>query len=228
MRWQVKSCALFAIVFVWITSTATEFARLPPAASICDTSADLFLAAEDYPEAIRLHLEVLRRNPNSALAHYHLGFAQGMMGNGTAEVSEYQRAEALGLRTWDLFLNLGLAQLENDNLDAAMESLRTAVLLGEDHSESHFNLALVYERRGMLADAEHETLASLRLSPWQQDTRNLLGVIYAREGKIVRAWLVWRDLAREAPDYEPARKNLALLESKVSFSPRETAAVVLP
>lgn len=224
----MKSCALLAIVFVWITSTANAFARQPPAASICDTSADLFLAAEDYPEAIRLHLEVLRRNPNSALAHYHLGFAQGMMGNGTAEVSEYQRAEALGLRTWDLFLNLGLAQLENGNVDAAMESLRTAVLLGEDHSESHFNLALVYERRGMLADAEHETLVSLRLSPWQQDTRNLLGVIYAREGKIARAWLVWRDLAREAPDYEPARKNLALLESKVSFPPLETAAVVLP
>jgi tetratricopeptide (TPR) repeat protein len=227
MRWQVKSCALLAIVFVWITSTATAFARQPPAASICDTSADLFLAAEDYPEAIRLHLEVLRRNPNSALAHYHLGFAQGMMGNRRAEVGEYQRAEALGLRTWDLFLNLGLAQLENGNVDAAMESLRTAVLLGEDHSESHFNLALVYERRGMLADAEHETLASLRLSPWQQDTRNLLGVIYAREGKIVCAWLVWRDLARDALDYEPARKNLALLESKVSFPPRETAAVVL-
>jgi hypothetical protein len=37
----------------------------------------------------------------------------------------------------------------------------------------------------MLADAEHETLASLRLHPGQPDTRNLLGVIYAREGKIV-------------------------------------------
>ena len=224
----MKSCALLAIVFVWVTSTATALARQASAASICDTSADLFLAAEDYPEAIRLHLQVLRRNPNSALAHYHLGFAQGMMGNRRAEVGEYQRAEALGLRTWDLFLNLGLAQLENGNLDAATESLRAAVLLGEDHSESHFNLALVYERRGMLGDAEHETLASLRLNPWQQDTRNLLGVIYAREGKIVRAWLVWRDLAREAPDYEPARKNLTLLESKVSFPPRETAAVVLP
>jgi tetratricopeptide (TPR) repeat protein len=225
---QVKSYAQLAIVFVWITSMATGFARQASAASICDTSADLVLAAEEYPEAIRLHLEVLKRNPNSALAHYHLGFAQGMMGNRRAEVGEYQRAEALGLRTWDLFLNLGLAHLENGNLDAATESLRTAVLLGEDHSESHFNLALIYERRGMLGDAEHETLASLRLNPWQQDTRNLLGVIYVREGKIVRAWLVWRDLAREAPDYEPARKNLALLESKSSFPPRETAAVVLP
>ena len=40
-----------------------------------------------------------------------------------------------------------------------MHNLRRAVLLGEDHPESHFNLALVYERRGRLADAEREMLA---------------------------------------------------------------------
>ena len=227
----MKSCALLAIVFVWTAPLATAFGRRDSAAAICDTLADFFLGAEDYPEAIRLHLQGLRRNPNSALAHYHFGFAQGMIGNRTAEVREYQRAEALGLRNWDLFLNLGLAQLENGNLDTATDSLRRAVLLGENHSDSHFNLALVYERSGMLADAEHETLAALRLSPWQPDTRNLLGVIYAREGKTVRALLVWRDLVREAPDYELARKNLTILGNQILGNQSEvglgeTAAVV--
>jgi hypothetical protein len=97
-----EECALLAIVLVWTAPVATAFARQHSAAAICDTSADFFLEAEDYPEAIRLHLQVLRRNPNSALAHYHLGFAQGMMGNRAAEVMEYQCAEALGLRNWDL------------------------------------------------------------------------------------------------------------------------------
>ena len=60
------------------------------------------------------------------------------------------------------------------------------MLLGENHSESHFNLALVYERRGLLDNAERETLVSLRLNPRQPDTRNLLGVIYAQEGKTAR------------------------------------------
>jgi len=123
---------------------------------------------------------------DNALAHYHLGFAQGMIGDKRAEVREYQRAAALGLRDWDLFLNLGLAQLENGDLDAATESLRKSVCLGEEHPESHFNLALVDERRGMLADAEYETLVSLRLNREQPDARNLLGVIYAQEGKTRR------------------------------------------
>jgi tetratricopeptide (TPR) repeat protein len=145
---------------------------------ICDVGADYSLGLEDYPEAIRLHNEVVRKHPDNALAHYHLGFAQGVMGNGTAEVIEFKRASALGLRNWDLFLNLGLAQLEDGDLDAAINSLRQAVLRGRNHPESHFNLALVYERRGLLADAEREMMASLKLGPGQPDARNLLGVIY--------------------------------------------------
>jgi hypothetical protein len=86
---------------------------------VCDVAADYSLGVEDYSEAIRRHVQVLSEHPDNALAHYHLGFALGMVGNGMAEIREYQRAEALGLTNWDLFLNLGLAQLENGDLDAA-------------------------------------------------------------------------------------------------------------
>jgi Flp pilus assembly protein TadD len=195
---------------------------------VCDVRADYVLGIEDYPEAIRLHAEVVRKAPENALAHYHLGFAQGEMGNRTAELSEYQRAAALGLRDWDLFLNLGLAQLENGDLNAATDSLQRAALLGEEHSESHFNLALVEERRGMLANAEHETLTSLVLKPGQPDARNLLAVIYFQEGKTTRASLVWRELVRDLPDYQPARANLALVGSPSEVVLGETAAVALP
>ena len=195
---------------------------------VCDVRADYALGVEDYSEAIRLHAEVIRKHPDNALAHYHLGFAEGMMGNRKAEVSEYQRSAALGLKNWDLFLNIGLAQLEIGELDAATDSLRQAVLLGENHAESHFNLALAYERRGMHADAERETLASLRLNPGQADARNLLGVIDAQEGQTVRASLVWRELVNDVPDYEPARTNLALLGSSNEIARGKTAAVVPP
>jgi tetratricopeptide (TPR) repeat protein len=195
---------------------------------VCDVRADYALGVEDYSEAIRLHTELIRKHPDNALAHYHLGFAEGMMGNKRAEVSEYQRAAALGLKDWDLFLNLGLAQLEVGELDAATDSLRQAVRLGENHAESHFNLALAYERRGLVSDAERETLASLRLNPRQPDARNLLGVIDAQTGQTVRASLVWRELVNDVPDYEPARTNLALLGSPNEVAHRETAAVVPP
>jgi Flp pilus assembly protein TadD len=195
---------------------------------VCDVGADYALGIEDYSEAIRLHTEVLRKHPDNALAHYHRGFAEGMMGDRTAELGEYQRAAALGLRNWDLFLNIGLAQLENGELDAATDSLRRAVLLGEGHSESHFDLALAFERRGLLADAERETLAALQLNPGQSDAWNSLGVIYAEEGKTVRASVVWRELVRTVPDYQPARRNLELLGSQLEVACGQTAAVATP
>ena len=113
---------------------------------------------------------------------------------------------------------------------ARPDSLGHAVLLGDDHSESHLNLALVDERRGLLADAEREALASLLLNPDQPDARNLLGLIYAQEGKISRASLVWRDLVRDRPDYQPARINLVVLGSRspLADADDETAAADSP
>jgi Flp pilus assembly protein TadD len=137
-------------------------------------------------------------------------------------------SQHFGLNNWDLFLNLELAELEDGDLDAAIDSLRQAVLSGPNHPESHFNLALVYERRGLLADAEREMLASLKLDPGQPDARNLIGVIYAEERETEGASLVWRELIHDVPDYEPARENLRLLSNQLEVARGETAAVVLP
>jgi tetratricopeptide (TPR) repeat protein len=186
----------------------------PGEGPICDAAADYFLAAEDYTQAIRAHREALRAHPADALAHYHLGFAEGMAGDKTRELNEYQRAAALGLSRWDLFLNIGLALLENGKLQEAADALRHAVRLDPTQPESHFNLGLIYERRNMLADAEQEMLAALRLEPDHLDARNMLGVIYARQGKIAQASFQWRGLLHEAPDYAPARTNLTMLSGR--------------
>jgi hypothetical protein len=53
-------------------------------------------------------------------------------------------------------------------------------------------------------------------------------VIYAEQGRTARAWLVWRELVRDVPDYDPARTNLALLGSQNEVVLGETAAVVPP
>jgi Flp pilus assembly protein TadD len=225
---QVKTGFVLAAMLLLSSPICRQATAGEAETQVCDVSADYSLGVEDYADAIRMHREVLRKNPGNALAHYHLGFAEGMLGNRAAEIDEYRRAAALGLGTWDLFLNQGLAELEGGDFEAATDSLRKAVILGEEHPEAHFNLALAEERRGMLVDAERETKASLRLSPGQADARNLLGVIYAQEGKTVRASLIWSELVRDVPDYEPARTNLALLGSSNEAARDETAAVVPP
>jgi tetratricopeptide (TPR) repeat protein len=179
---------------------------------VCDANADYFLGMEDYGEAVRAHRRVLTAHPDDSLAHYHLGFAYGMTGDRQQEITEYRKAAALGLRQWDLYLNLGRALLESDDLTGATGALNTAVALAPDHPETHFNLGLAYERRGMLAAALDEMQASLRLDPRQPDALNMMGLIYAEERNYPRAREVWSDLTRAEPDFEPARLNLAILD----------------
>ncbi|HKV52999.1 MAG TPA: tetratricopeptide repeat protein [Candidatus Binataceae bacterium] len=193
---------------------------------VCDATADYFLGVEDYPEAVKSHLRVISAHPNDALAHYHLGFAYGMLGRRDDELVEYRRAINLGLRKWDLFVNLGRLYLENGEFAAGTGAFATAAALGPLHAEAHYNLALAYERQGSLEAARQEMLTSLRLDPAQVDASNMLGLIYAEQGDFARARQVWRDLARAHPDFEAPRANLAVLER--TGGPPKTQISALP
>lgn len=197
---------LCALVLEW--NGATEAASSD---QICNTRADYYLGIEDYPQAIHYHQALLAARPDDALAHYHLGFAYGIMGRRGEEIAEYRKAAALGLNNWDLYLNLGRAYLERGNFDQALAVLRKASALGPAHSETHFNLGLAYERLGMPEPAKQEFQTSLKLDPAQPDALNMLGLVYAEERDYVRARRIWGQLSHDDPGYKPARVNLAIL-----------------
>jgi len=111
-----------------------------------------------------LHRKLLLVHSDNALAHYHLGFAYGVTGHSRDEISEYLAAAKLGLSKWDLFLNLGLAYLGQNDWPKAINALQTAVLRGPNHPEAHFNLAIAYERGNRLREARQEIMVSLRLA----------------------------------------------------------------
>src|SRR6202040_3437858 len=83
LAWNGATCALrepkhlavlflvAAAIFAWAAPRICAASNA--AEAVCDVNADYALGVEDYPEAIRLHEKVLRRQPNNALAHYHLG-----------------------------------------------------------------------------------------------------------------------------------------------------------
>jgi tetratricopeptide (TPR) repeat protein len=210
---QVGTSISILAAALLVLSVAT--ASGPPAGKAdrlaCDVAADIALEAQDYPSTIELHRKFLRSRNNNALAHYHLGFAYGMTGNVSEEISEYRTAVGLGLNVWDLFLNLGLAYYDQHDLPAATAALGTAVLFGPEHAETHFNLAVVYERENRLPEALQEITKALVLEPKDMDAANTHAIIRARMGNLVGARDIWMRLGRTAPDYAPARSNLAIL-----------------
>jgi hypothetical protein len=132
--WPYLTAAGILLLSFWIPSSTLAGTN---DSHVCDVNTDYFLGAEDYADAIRVHREILRKDAINALAHYHLGFALGMVNDRTAELREYRRAETLGLRNWDLFLNMGLAQLESILTILPNESCRSVVM-----PKSRFRLPL--------------------------------------------------------------------------------------
>ena len=213
-RWCRRLTSLIVTTLTIGLASAT-YAAVKSAEQICNPTADYFLGNEDYPEAVRLHRLVIQEHPNDPLAHYHLGFAEGMMGQSGDEIDQYQTAVRLGLRDWGLYLNLGRAYLERGQLAPATNALQTAVNLGPEHPEAHFNLGLAYERQGMLSPASAELAKSLTLDPSQNDARNMSAVVEAEQGNYPAAQTIWSELIRSQPSFAPARANLAILEASL-------------
>lgn len=212
------------VLLMMLASVSFANAGMRSGEEVCNATADYFLGMEDYGEAVATHRRILAAHPGDALAHYHLGFAYGMAGDREQEIAEYRKAAALGLRKWDLYLNLGRALLESGDPNGAADALSTAVALAPERPEGHFNLGLAYERRGMFVAARDELLTSLRIDPRQPDARNMIGLIYAEERDYPRARQIWDDLARSEPDYEPARLNLAVLD-RIEHAPKDRAPI---
>jgi tetratricopeptide (TPR) repeat protein len=222
-----------AAALLMIFSAMTSSAAVTPAEGACDVAADVALEVGDYATAIRLHQSLLLSDGNNALAHYHLGFAYGMAGLTAEEIDEYRTAIALGLNKWDLFLNLGLAYADRHDLEGAAAALETAVSLSPEHAETHFNLAVVYERENKLNEALKQIIAALVIEPGDLDAANTDAIIRARMGDLASARSIWAQLVSVAPDYAPARTNLTLLnqtcgdacDPNKDFEPQLAAAV---
>ena len=75
-----------------------------------------------------------------------------MKGRKADEINEYLAAARLGLVKWDLFLNLGVAYLSQNDEPKAIKTLQIAVLFGPNHPEAHFSLAIAYEKSNRLRD----------------------------------------------------------------------------
>src|ERR1700746_410162 len=102
------SAGLIGVTVIFVLGAAESNAAVVQEEA-CDITADYALGLEDYAAAITFHRRVIHAHPANALAHYHLGFAYGMTGQSSREISEYLKAVRLGLHVWDLFLDLGLA-----------------------------------------------------------------------------------------------------------------------
>jgi tetratricopeptide (TPR) repeat protein len=178
----------------------------------CDDAADRAIKERDYETAIVLHHQLLEREPLNGLAHYHLGYAYGQIGDHEKEVQYYEKAISLGLKSESAFINLGMAYGDLDRIDDALRAFHDVLEINPNSADGHFGLGLCYQR--MVADdmAEREFLKTLAIDSNHADARLHLSMLYADRGELQKAGEQLKKILETDPTNERAREFLRSIE----------------
>lgn len=211
MRWGPFFLDVLLAVFLF---NGSVWATDPPApGEICDEPADRLLSQGEWQKAVELHEKIVKRDPDFALAHYHLGFAYGQIDRYDLEVSEYQKAISLGLKKAEMYYNLGIALEETfHDYPGAVAAFQEAVQLKPAEAEFHYNLGLAYLFNREKGAAEKELREAIRIDPRHVQARISLGDLYADRKELKKAEEEWQEALRIDPSNVAARENLKWLE----------------
>ena len=179
---------------------------------ICDDEADKAMRLHDYEMAIALHQRLLKRDPENALALYHLGYAYGQMGNHVEEVIYYKRAIDLGFDKDGIFFNLGMAYGELNELEESMDAFKRALDIDPHNADNHYGLARAYQVAAYDKLAEEEFLKAIEIDPKHIEARLYLSGVYIDRGDLRRAAKQLREILAIDPTDRRARQALESIE----------------
>jgi arylsulfatase A-like enzyme/Tfp pilus assembly protein PilF len=136
----------------------------------------------DFDSAVPKLQEVLKLEPNTALAYVELGRAY-------VNTKQYDKAlpplrtavEKLPKDALARF-EYGRALVESGNWDEALPQLEVVLAQDPDSPDLHFNLALVYEHLQRIPEAMTQFQATLKLKPDHFRANLLLGRLYGMQG----------------------------------------------
>jgi len=180
----------------------------------CDKEADEVMERRDYRLGILLHERLLEKEPQNALALYHLGYAHGQLGDHVKEVSYYEKAVDLGFEQEGIFFNLGMACAELDQMDKATGAFKRALDFNAHDPDTHFQLALVYLRSALDEEAEKELLETLRIDPEYTEARLYLSNLYSDRGDLEKARDELRRVLEQDPTNVRAKDMLKRMERR--------------
>ena len=179
----------------------------------CDRAADEAMKRQDYVTGISLHNRFLDKSPSNALALYHIGYANGRLGDHQKEVFYYEKAIALGFKEDRIFYNLGMAYGDLNRLEEAIVAFKKALDIDPDSADNHFGLAMAYYQSG-IADrlAEEEFLKAIKMDPANLDARLYLSMLYTDRGELPKAAKQLQKILEIDPAYYRAREFLERID----------------
>lgn len=196
------------------SSLPMEKVAVPDKRWVCDDKSDEAMKRNDYIAGISLHERFLEREPQNALAMYHLGYAHGRAGNHLKEIWFYEKALALGFKSDHIYFNLGMAYGELDYKAKSFRTFKQAIDMYPNSADNHFGFAIACQRNGNNKRAEKEFLTAIQLDPMHMEARLSLSKLYRDRGDMQKATEQLRKILKIDPSHEIAREFLKVIERK--------------
>lgn len=172
-----------AVCLVWRAAAAPLEATLPqdPAIGVVDPEVALQpiekqIAENNFEAAITSLSEFLKAYPQSARAHYDLGYALFRTHKIGASIRELSKALQTNPNNAAAHKILGMDCTIVGRFDLAEVELREAARLAPGSAEIHYSLARVYYTRGVFPLAKTEFENAIRLDPSYMKAYNNLGL----------------------------------------------------
>jgi tetratricopeptide (TPR) repeat protein len=165
-----------------------------------------------WKDPITLWEDCVKKSPNGARAHFHLGTAL-IVHPEHYDTAVFHFCEALRLDPHypDAHVSLGIALMEKDKLDEAISHFHTALKIMPIFPRAHLHLGRALSRQGRLEEAAGHLAQALQMRSDFVDAYNDLGNVLVRLGHHDDAADMYSEVLRREPDNVKAHCNLAIV-----------------
>ena len=176
--------------------------------------ANILFLKGDVDSAISHYQHAITLNPNNtwtSVIAQTLGYLyQELQNNLDAAISAYQCAYSLDPEDMDIYINLGKAFYDKDDIDNALTVYKRALELEPHSSEIHCNIGYLYWDKSELEEAIKEYELSIKYNPSYAIPYNNIGVIYLDDyARVQKAIDYFKEAINANGNYALAHYNLA-------------------
>lgn len=185
------------------------------------TSAKVYIQQDNWDKAIEQLEMAVQMYPSDAEAHYLLGEGMAVKQNWVRMNEMFDKSLALSPlfepqikntrdKNWVNTFNSGVAKLQKNDTEGAIESFETAVLIEPERIDSYKTLGIAYTRADNLEKAKENFKKVLEIEPGNKDAINGLANIHFTLKEYDEVIALENKTLEMSPDDRDAIANLAM------------------
>ena len=213
----LASAGLIALVASAGVSVCKRTGRLGRNIGVATASATLMMLAaltwrqgHSYRNNETLWRDVVRKNPNSWMAHCNLAQAYALAGRMPEAIPHWEQALRIKPDYAGAHNNLGDALVQQGRLPEAVGEFEQVLRLRPGDAGAHHNLANALKLLGKTTEAIGHWEEALRIKPDYAEAHNDFGAALAQMGKTTDAIAHIEEALRLQPDFAEAHNNLGI------------------